>query len=58
MFKQLMSRQLITIGAELLDGHRLQILGKHRLDEVIVMDDVRRPIGVVDTQDFSRMKLL
>ena len=53
-----MSRQLITIGAELLDGHRLQILEKHPVDEVIVVDDVRLAIGVVDTQDFSRMKLL
>ena len=55
---QFMSRHPITIGAELLAGHLLQILEKHPVDEVIVVDDAQRPIGVVDTQDLSRLKLL
>ena len=55
---QFMSRNPITIGAEQLAGHLLQILEKHTVDEVIVVDSGNRPLGVVDTQDLSKMKLL
>jgi len=55
---QFMSRNPITIGGEQLAGHLLQILEKHTVDEVIVVDAQRRPLGVVDTQDLSKMKLL
>ncbi len=55
---QFMSRNPITIGGEQLAGHLLQILEKHTVDEVIVVDAEHRPLGVVDTQDLSKMKLL
>ena len=55
---QFMSRNPITIGGEQLAGHLLQILEKHTVDEVIVVDAEQRPLGVVDTQDLSKMKLL
>ena len=55
---QFMSRNPITIGGEQLAGHLLQILEKHTVDEVIVVDSGNRPLGVVDTQDLSKMKLL
>ena len=55
---QFMSRHPITIGGEQLAGHLLQILEKHTVDEVIVVDAEQRPLGVVDTQDLSKMKLL
>ena len=55
---QFMSRNPITIGGEQLAGHLLQTLEKHTVDEVIVVDSANRPLGVVDTQDLSKMKLL
>ena len=55
---QFMSRHPITIGGEQLAGHLLQILEKHTVDEVIVVDAEQRPLGVVDTQDLSKLKLI
>ncbi len=48
----------ITIGAEKLAAEVLHILEKHRIDDLVVLDENSRPIGVVDSQDLARFKLL
>ena len=55
---QFMSRKPITIHVDQLAAHLLQLLEKHNVDEVIVVNDAREPVGVVDTQDLSRVKIL
>lgn len=55
---QFMSRKPITIHGDQLAGHLLQLLEKHSVDEVIVVNDAFEPIGVVDTQDLSKFKIL
>lgn len=55
---QFMSRTPISIRGDQLAGYLLQLLEKHTVDEVIVVNEANEPIGVVDTQDLSKVKLL
>lgn len=48
----------ITISGEKLAAEVLQILQHHRIDDLVVVDDSRRPIGLVDSQDLTRLKIL
>jgi arabinose-5-phosphate isomerase len=36
----------------------LQTLEHHRIDDLVVIDDSNRPIGIVDSQDLTRLKIL
>ena len=36
----------------------LQILEHHRIDDLVVLDSNKHPIGVVDSQDLTRLKVL
>jgi arabinose-5-phosphate isomerase len=53
-----MSRNPITIQRDRLAAHLLMVLEKHNVDEVIVLDIHRKPVGIVDTQDLSKLKLV
>jgi arabinose-5-phosphate isomerase len=48
----------IRIGGDKLAVEVLQILEKHRIDDLVVVDAEDRPIGVVDSQDLARSKLV
>jgi arabinose-5-phosphate isomerase len=48
----------VTIGGEKLAAEVLQVLEKHRIDDLVVVDEGNRPIGVVDSQDLARSKLV
>jgi len=53
-----MTRNPITITGDRLAAEVLQILEHHRIDDLVVLDEKRRPIGIVDSQDLSRLKIL
>lgn len=53
-----MTRNPITISGEKLAVEVLNILEKHRIDDLVVLDPEGRPIGMVDSQDLSRLKIL
>ncbi|MEA3187734.1 MAG: arabinose-5-phosphate isomerase [Chthoniobacter sp.] len=53
-----MTRNPITIRGEKLAAEVLHILEHHAIDDLVVVDDQNRPIGVVDSQDLARFKLL
>ena len=36
----------------------LNLLERHRIDDLVVVDDNNVPVGVVDSQDLTRLKLL
>ncbi len=55
---EFMSRTPVTIREDRLAAELLQILERHSVDEVVVLDADSRPVGVVDTQDLSKVKLL
>jgi len=48
----------VTIHDSLLATEVLHVLQQHRIDDLVVVDEEHRPVGVVDSQDLARMKLL
>lgn len=55
---EFMTRQPVTIPGEKLAAEVLQTLEHHRIDDLVVVDESNRPIGVVDSQDLTRLKIL
>ena len=53
-----MVRHPITIGSDRLAVEVLNILDQHRIDDLIVVDASNRPVGIIDSQDLTKMKLL
>ncbi len=55
---EFMTRNPITISGDKLAAEVLSVLQRHRIDDLVVLDADRRPIGIVDSQDLSRLKIL
>jgi arabinose-5-phosphate isomerase len=53
-----MTRRPIAIEGDRLAVEVLQLLEHSRIDDLVVVDAGRRPIGLIDTQDLTRLKLL
>ncbi|HEY5743638.1 MAG TPA: KpsF/GutQ family sugar-phosphate isomerase [Terrimicrobiaceae bacterium] len=53
-----MTRKPITISGDKLAAEVLHVLQMHRIDDIVVVDAGEHPIGVVDSQDLSRLKIL
>ncbi len=53
-----MTRRPVTIGEEKLAVEVLHLIEQHRIDDLVVLDGSGRPIGVVDSQDLARFKLI
>jgi arabinose-5-phosphate isomerase len=56
--EQFITRNPITVGSERLAAEVLHILERNRIDDLVVVDEQQRAIGVVDSQDLARFKLL
>ncbi len=54
----LMTRNPIRIAADHLAAEVLRILQQHAIDDLVVVDAANRPIGVVDSQDLARYRLI
>jgi arabinose-5-phosphate isomerase len=55
---EVMTRDPVTVGADKLAAEVLVVLERHRVDDLVVTDAGGKPLGVVDSQDLSRLKLL
>lgn len=55
---EFMTRKPVVIRGDKLAAEVLSIMQTHRIDDLVVVDKGRRPIGLVDSQDLSRLKLL
>jgi arabinose-5-phosphate isomerase len=53
-----MTRNPITIHADKLAAEVLKVLERHHIDDLVVTDEGGKPLGVIDSQDLSRLKLL
>ena len=53
-----LTRHPVTVAGDKLAVEVLQILEKHRIDDLVVIDGAGRPIGIVDSQDLARFKLI
>lgn len=56
--RSVMTRRPVTIRAEALAAEALQILQKHLIDELVVLDARRHPLGLIDSQDLPRFRLV
>lgn len=55
---EFMTRRPVSIEADKLAAEALQVLGEHRVDDIVVLGADGKPVGLVDTQDLSRLKIL
>ena len=49
-----MTRNPKTITADRLAAESLRVLREHRIDELVVVDERRRPVGLLDVQDLLK----
>ncbi|MES2475887.1 MAG: KpsF/GutQ family sugar-phosphate isomerase [Verrucomicrobiota bacterium] len=54
----LMTRKPITVQADSLAVEVLKTLGENRIDDIVVLDDSGKPVGLIDTQDLARLKIV
>lgn len=55
---ELMTANPITVQSSSLAVQAVNTIGSHRIDDVVVLDDNGRPVGLVDTQDLARMRIM
>jgi arabinose-5-phosphate isomerase len=53
-----MTKQPVTVLASSLAVQAVNTIGSHRIDDVVVLDDHNKPVGLVDTQDLARMRIV
>ncbi|QJE96443.1 KpsF/GutQ family sugar-phosphate isomerase [Luteolibacter luteus] len=53
-----MTRRPISVEADSLAVEAVQTIGSHRVDDVVVLDGEGRAVGLVDTQDLARLKIV
>jgi arabinose-5-phosphate isomerase len=54
----LMTLNPVTVHKNKLAVEVLNLLERHRIDDLVVIDDDNVPVGIVDSQDLTRLKLL
>jgi arabinose-5-phosphate isomerase len=54
----LMTLNPVTVHKDKLAVEVLNLLERHRIDDLVVVDDDKVPVGIVDSQDLTRLKLL
>lgn len=55
---QFMTRRPITVRADALAVEALKTLGENRVDDIVVLDASGKPVGLIDTQDLARLKII
>lgn len=55
---ELMTRGPICVSADSLAAEAVKTIGSHRIDDVVVLDAEGKAVGLVDTQDLARLKIV
>lgn len=55
---RLMTANPVTIRSDRLAVEAVRLFEEHRIDDLIVIDADNRPVGLIDSQDLSRMRLV
>ena len=58
LVSDLMTLNPVTIQQHKLAVEVLNLLERHRIDDLIVVDGENKPVGIIDAQDLTRLKLL
>jgi len=56
--KKVMTRQPICIGEDALAVEALKIFNERNIDDLIVVNAKREPVGLVDSQDLPKLKIM
>ncbi len=54
----LMTRNPIAVQSDALAVEVLRTLGQNRIDDIVVLDGCGKPVGLIDTQDLARLKIV
>ena len=54
----LMTLNPVTVHQDKLAVEVLNLLERHQIDDLVVVDDNQSPVGMVDSQDLTKLKLL
>ena len=54
----LMTPSPVTVNADALAVEVLRTLGENRIDDIVVLDEAGKPVGLIDTQDLARLKIV
>jgi arabinose-5-phosphate isomerase len=52
-----MTHDPISVRTDQLVGEVLKLLETHRIDDLVVLDHDSRPVGIIDTQDLTRIRV-
>jgi arabinose-5-phosphate isomerase len=55
--RRVMTRSPKTIGPDRLAAEAVRILREHKIDELVVVDSRRHPVGLLDVQDLLKAGL-
>lgn len=55
---ELMTTDPITLQSDSLAAEAINTIGTHKIDDIVVLDAEGKPSGLIDTQDFARLKLI
>jgi len=53
-----LTKQPVSVRSERLASDALRILEQHRVDEIVVLNEEGQPVGLVDSQDLARWRLV
>jgi arabinose-5-phosphate isomerase len=56
--KSVMTKNPVTIPVDSLAAKALHMFETHRIEDLVVVDATRRPVGLVDSQDLTRFRFL
>lgn len=54
----LMTTHPVTVRADALAVEVLKTIGENRIDDIVVLDTAGKPVGLIDTQDLARLKIV
>ena len=54
----LMTRKPITVRSDALAVEVLRTIGQNRIDDIVVLDADQHPVGLIDTQDLARLRIV
>lgn len=56
--RTVMTRKPVTIFNDALAAEAVKIIQKHLIDDLVVVDHQNRPVGIIDSQDLPKFKLV
>jgi len=56
--KSVMTRRPITIRQDALAVEALKIFQQRQIDDLVVVDENNRPVGIIDSQDLPKLKIM